>query len=189
MHKGLIACLLLVALFAAGCASPAYREVFKEDASYNARDFSEPPDVLFQSVSRVLLGRNFILDKEEQEKGFILARRCFQKGKKTDALIVQAKIMPASDGISTLYLNAVQTTDVCYIADRTRFLLFLIPLPGGGGKEASTVKQGEKIINDKKFYADFFNAIKDELGRLRSHASKAEPAGVITDNEALATVE
>lgn len=164
---------LIVLLCAAGCASPAYRQVFRKDAAYNAREFSHPREALFQAVSRVLLGRNFILDKEEQDKGFILARRCFQTGRKTDALIVQAKIMPVNDGTATLYLNAVQTTEVCYIADHTRFFLFLIPLPGGGGKEATSVKQGEKIISDKKFYADFFAAIENELRQI-SFAARAD---------------
>ena len=51
------------------------------------------------------------------------------------------------------------------MADRTRFFLWLIPLPGGGGKEASKIKEEEKIIEDQEFYQRFFEEIEEEINK------------------------
>jgi hypothetical protein len=43
--------------------------------------------------------------------------------------------------------------------------LFIIPLPGGGGKEASSIKQKEKTVQDRAFYKNFFKEIEKEIRR------------------------
>ena len=45
-----------------------------------------------------------------------------------------AKITLNGENSSTLYLDAIQTTERLFVSDHARFFLFLIPLPGGGGK-------------------------------------------------------
>jgi hypothetical protein len=45
-------------------------------------------------------------------------------------------------------------------------------LPGGGGKSASQIKEGEKIIEDKKFYQDFFKEIEREVSIVSAIAEK-----------------
>jgi hypothetical protein len=151
-------------LFIAGCGTgKVYREIMKDKPSYNSREFSVSPDILYQAVMRIIYSKNFIVEKENQKDGFILAKRYFQKGKRNVILALQAKILPYADNKSLLYLNAFQTTERLYVADRTRFFMFIIPLPGGGGKEATKVKEGEKIIEDKKFYGELFSAIENEI--------------------------
>lgn len=153
-----------------GCATPTYKEVFQEKQSYNSREFSVSKNILYQATNRAICGKNFILDKEDAEKGFILARRSFQRGKRTIALIMQAKMDSISPDKTTLYLNALETKEVYYVADRTRFFLFLIPLPGGGGKEGSQIKEGEKVIQDKEFYKNFFDTIQREVSIIQASA-------------------
>lgn len=159
--------LLLSALtFLSGCATPVYKEVFREKVSYNSKEFAVPRETLYQAVSRALCAKNFIIDKEEPDKGFIVAKHSFQRGKKTIILIIQAKMDSNGPDKTMLYLSALQTTERYYVADRTRFLLFFIPLPGGGGKEASQVKEGEEIVKDKTFYRNCFEAVDTELQQL-----------------------
>ncbi len=146
-----------------GCAAPAYREVFQDRASNNSKEFNVPVNVLYQATTRAVCSRNFIIEKEDAEKGVLLAKRSFQKGKKTIVLVLQARMDSSVNDKTMLYLTALETTERFYVSDRTRFFLFLIPLPGGGGKNASQVKEGEKIIDDKKFYQDFFKAIQREV--------------------------
>ena len=135
-------CLLVVA----GCAASVYKNVFKDGDSFNNRTYNVPASELYKIVNHVLMVKNFITEKEDEESGFIMGKRSFQRGKRTIVLVAQAKIEPVNDKRTLLFLNAIQTTEVSYIADRTRFLLFVIPLPGGGGKQASQIKEGEKVV-------------------------------------------
>jgi len=163
MHK-IVILLLVVCMFVAGCASaPVYKEVFKERPTYNQKEFSEPKETLYQAVIKAIYSKGFIVEEEDIERGFILAKRSFQKGKRTIVLLLQARVIPEADNKSTLYLNALQTTERFFVADRTRFFFWLIPLPGGGGKEATKIKEGEKVIKDKEFYQDFFKVIEEEI--------------------------
>ena len=149
--------------FISGCAAPAYRQVFKDKESSNSKVFSVPKENLYQATIKTLCVNNFIIENEDLEKGFILGKRSFQRGRKTIVILVQSKIVAEAVNESTVYLNAMETTEVSYVADRTRFFLFIIPLPGGGGKEASSIKQGEKTIRDKEFYNNFFKEIDTEI--------------------------
>ena len=175
--------------FCSGCASTSvYKEVFNEEPAYNQKVFPVSQEELYQATLRAICSKNFLIEKESTEKDFILARRAFQKGKRTIALVLQAKIISDAAATSTLYLSALETTERSYVADRTRFLLFIVPLPGGGGKEATSVKEGEKIIEDKTFYQKFFNEIEHGLNPAESGAAPEtlqpnanEP--VATDNE------
>ena len=60
------------------------------------------------------------------------------------------------------------------MADRTRFFLWLIPLPGGGGKEASKIKEEEKTIEDKEFYQRFFEEIEEGIKNLKEIQDKTK---------------
>ena len=156
--------IVLMVFLLLGCASShVYREVMKEEPAYNTKEFSVPQDALYKAVLETILRKNFMIEKEEKENGFILAKRSFQKGKRTIALLLQAKITSESENQATVFLSAIETKEASYIADRTRFFLWLIPLPGGGGKEASSVKEGEEVIKDKKFYQSLFLAIEKQV--------------------------
>jgi len=172
-------CLLCLVFFLSGCAtfSPS-KEVFKEKATYNSKEFSVSNDILYQVIIKVIYSQNFAIENEDKEKGFILAKRYFQKGKRNIILVLQAKIIPDKEDKSLLYLNALQTTERLFVADRTRFFLWLIPLPGGGGKEASKIKEEEKIIEDKEFYQRFFKEIEEEIKK-----SKEEPKDKVEEKK------
>lgn len=156
--------LLGCALVCFGCAAaPVYKDVFNEKPAFNQKAFPVSQEKLYQAALRTICSKNFLIEKESEQKDFFVGRRAFQKGKRTTILILQAKIMPDSGSSATIYLNALETTERSYVADRTRFFLFIIPLPGGGGKEATEVKEGERVIEDKEFYGNFFAEIEKSL--------------------------
>lgn len=162
--RRMIVFLLFFSFFVNGCGgNPAYRSVFREKAAYNSKKFPVSKDILFNAVLKAVYSKQFIVDKEELESGFILAKRVFQKGKKTTVLLIQAKITSDSEQKSALFINAIQTTERLFIADRTRFFMFIIPLPGGGGKEAKKITEEERQIEDRKFYNDFFSCVEKEV--------------------------
>jgi len=198
----------LICLFTfTGCATPVYREVFNEKESYNSKEFSVPANILYQATSRAICSKNFIIEKEDAEKGFILAKRSFQRGKRSIVLVVQAKMDTSCTDKTMLYLSALQTTEMFYVSDHTRFFLFLVPLPGGGGKNASQIKEGEKVIDDKEFYKSFFTEIQREVSIVTANAMKetgavtlgiageipgptvAEPKEAVTQGAASASVD
>jgi hypothetical protein len=146
--------------------------VFNEKESYNSKEFSVPANILYQAASRAICAKNFIIEKEDIDKGFILAKRSFQRGKRSIVLVVQAKMDTSCNDKTMLYLSALQTTEMYYVSDHTRFFLFLVPLPGGGGKNASQVKEGEKVIDDKEFYKNFFAEIQREVSIVSANAMK-----------------
>ena len=160
------ACFFCLVFFLSGCAtfSPS-KEVFKEKSTYNSREFPVSSDLLYQAIIKVICSQNFVIDNEDKAKGFILAKRYFQQGKRNIIVILQAKTISDREDKSALYLNALQTTERLFVADRTRFFLWLIPLPGGGGKEASKIKEEEKIIEDREFYQRFFDEIEKEINK------------------------
>jgi hypothetical protein len=162
MKKFILAAAISV-LITAGCASPSYRQVFKEKPAGNFMVFGVSNDMLYAAAAKVLCERNFIIENEDKDKGFILGKRSFQRGRKTLVLLMQGKIVSDGPGRSSLYVNAIETTETYYVADHTRFFLFLIPLPGGGGKDVSTVKEAEKSIQDKRFYDDFFKEVDKKV--------------------------
>ncbi len=153
-----------ISFLIAGCSTPPHRQILSGRNIDNYKEFSVSKDMLYDATLKVVCDREFIIEKEDKEGGFIMAKRYFKKGNRNIVLALQAKIIPEGETKSTIYLSALETTDRLYVADRTRFFLFIIPLPGGGGKEANTIKEGERIIDDDKFYRDFFQLIKKEIG-------------------------
>jgi hypothetical protein len=145
-----------------------YKEVFKDKPNYNQKEFPVSKEALYRAVIKAIYPKSFIVEEEDVERGFILAKRSFQRGKRTIVLALQARVVSEAEDKSTLYLNALQTTERLYVADRTRFFFWIIPLPGGGGKEAIKVKEGERIIENKEFYQNFFKAVEKEIKTLRT---------------------
>jgi len=168
-----------VVILVAGCAAPVYKEVFKDQQSGNSRQFPAGRDALYQATLRTICAKNFIIEKESLNDGFILAKRSFQRGKRTYILVLQANLSPDEKEKTTLYLNALQTTERYYVADRTRFFLWIVPLPGGGGKEGTSIKEGEEIIEDKAFYQKFFYEITEQL-------KNSEPVAAVQKDGAVA---
>jgi hypothetical protein len=150
--------------------------VFIEKPAGNFKEFTVSRDLLYASVTRVLCSRNFLIENEDKEKGFLLGKRSFQRGHKTIVLLVQAKLVADSPDRSSIFVNALETTESYYVSDRTRFFLFLVPLPGGGGKQASSVKEAEKSVQDPRFYKDFFGEVEKELSMM---SVKQVPAAAV----------
>ena len=155
---------VLMSLVISGCSAPAaYKEVFNGAPSYNQKDFAVSADKLYLAAVKAVYAHNFTIENEDATKQTITAKRVSQKGKRNTTILLHAKIMSGGEGSSTLFFNAVEITERVFIADRTRFFLWIIPLPGGGGKEATRVKEGEKIIEDKEFYKNFFSAVEKSI--------------------------
>ncbi|MFZ2356594.1 MAG: hypothetical protein WAW67_02065 [Candidatus Omnitrophota bacterium] len=158
---------ILLAIFLSGCASShVYKEVMKEGPAYNTKEFSVSKDILYKAVEKTILSKNFMIEKQDPEDNFILAKRSFQKGKRTIVLLLQGKITTEGENKSTVFLNAIETKEANYVADHTRFFLWIVPLPGGGGKEASRIKEGEEAVKDKKFYQQLLSEITEEIEKV-----------------------
>lgn len=162
---GIKTCLVLL-ISICGCASPVHREIFSKDVSFKQKTFSTAKETAYSAVINSILELGFVIDKENASDAFVLAKRYFQRGKKNIIIALQTKIVSLPDKKSIVYLNAFETTERVFIADRTRFFMFIIPLPGGGGKEASQVKVGEACIDDKDFYSRVFSAVETNITRL-----------------------
>ncbi|MCD6539792.1 MAG: hypothetical protein J7K37_03730 [Candidatus Omnitrophica bacterium] len=154
--------------FLSGCAtfSPS-RELFKEKKNINARTYEASTDVCFRALKQVILKKNFTLSCEDKESKKLQSRRFFQKGKRTITIVLNANLESIEENKTTIYLNAIQATEKIYVRSHTRFFLGLIPLPGGGGEKAERLKEGERTIEDKKFYQGFFEEIEGEIKRLK----------------------
>ncbi len=161
-HSLVFAALMIVC---SGCASaPGYEQILQEDNSYNQKSFDVAGNDLYLATLKTLYAKSFMIEKADETENLIIAKRSFQEKKRTIILIIQAKIVEDTHGeSSTIFMSGLETTERTYVADRTRFLLFVIPLPGGGGKQVSTIKEGEKVITDQVFYTNFINAIEKTL--------------------------
>ncbi|MCK4858933.1 MAG: DUF2242 domain-containing protein [Candidatus Omnitrophica bacterium] len=162
--------------FFLGCAnmSSMYRQAFKGKLSYNSQIFPVSQETLSTAVQRVLLSQNFTIERKKREKGIIQAKKHFQKGKKTITLSLQAVIDSEGENQQVLFTNAVQKIETLYVKSHTRFFLWLIPLPGGGGEESEKIIEEEKTIEDRRFYRDFFKAIDKEIKDLPIREEKTE---------------
>ena len=149
-----------------GCASSqpsVYREVMKDDAQYHMRQFDAAQEPVYNAVVQAALAKKFTLDKEDKSEGMIVGSRTFTRGKRTIVLALQIKLMPQGDDQTKVFLTAVETTEKNYVTDKTRFFLLIVPLPGGGGKVGSSVKESEMVVRDRAFYNDFFKEINKAL--------------------------
>ncbi len=157
---------IFILLFLCSCSSTkhTYKQIADDRDTYTTRSYHCSLSDLHKAVTQVLLTKKFIIENEDVTIGTLNASRFFSKGYQTIAVVVQSKILSKNDKEQHLFLNAIQTTERNYVADRTRFLLFLIPLPGGGGKEVTKSKESEFVINDKSFYDDLFTNIEKAMG-------------------------
>ena len=164
---GIAVSVFFILTFLGGCSSTryTYREIEKDKGTYNEQIFQAPALQLQKAVVGTLLSKKFVVDKDDPVVQTVSARRFFTRSHQTIVIIVQSKIMTIDEKADKqkLYLNAVQTTERNYIADRTRFLLWVVPLPGGGGKVVSNAKEAEMVIEDKDFYINLFAEIQKRL--------------------------
>ena len=148
-----------------GCSSTqyVYKKIQKDNDSYNVRTYAVTEPQLKNALTKMLLSRKFTIDKEDDATGTVFASRYFSESSNNIVVVLQARIFTQDEGHQQLFLNGIQTTQRNYVVDRTRFLLWLIPLPGGGGKEVTKTKESEASIEDKSFYSDLFDAIGRNL--------------------------
>ena len=156
-----------------GCAtfSPS-GEVFKEKTNINSKVFDISINTCFDVLKQVILKKNFSLASEDKEAKRLQASRYFQKGKRNIVIVLNANLQSLEENKTTVYLNAVQTTEKLYAQSHTRFFLGLIPLPGGGGETAARLKEGEITIEDQKFYEGFFEETDEEIKKLKEAKEK-----------------
>jgi len=152
-------------LVAAGCASvPVYKQIQKDNSTYNSRIFTATSEQLHKAVNQMLLSRKFQIDNEDETTGSMMASRYFSQSRSNTVVVIQSRMFSQGNGHQKLFFNGIQTTQRNYITDHTRFLLWLIPLPGGGGKEVTKTKEEEASIADPTFYNDLFDAVEKNLG-------------------------
>lgn len=159
---------VLLAVTAIGCARAPYKQVLSERPVTNYRDYAAPKDLVYQAALRTVYARNYVLETEDPETGVFLGKRMVQRGKQTFCILLQVKVVDNFDNTTRLFLNGVQTTEICYVADKTRFFLFVIPLPGGGGKEVTSTRREEQYINDQTFYKEIFNDVSQSVAELKN---------------------
>ena len=160
--KKILLC-LSVAVMVFGCAYQAPRHILQEAAVENSRAFEAPKDSVYQAVMKTLLQKNFLVKEENLQAGSLVAERAVEKGKRTYIVSLQARVFEDAQGGTTLFLNGSERCERTYVRDNTRFFLFIIPLPGGGGKEASTVVESVKPLRDEVFYNEIFGRINANL--------------------------
>ena len=153
-----------VLLCVAGCAGPsAYERVFKDREHFNANTYPVDLETCWAAANRVVLALNFGIDHQEKEHGAVQASRSFKEGQRTTSILLKVNLQPDGERRTRVYVHAVQATERVFTRSHTRFFLWIIPLPGGGGIEANRVKEGEWTVEDKQFYDGFFKALDQEL--------------------------
>ena len=118
------------------------------------------------AVKRAALGLHFTIDEETPDKCLLKASRYFQHGPRTTTIMLKANLQAEGEMQTAVYLTAVEMSERVFARSHRRFLLWLIPLPGGGGVTASRVTESLRTIEDEKFYEAFFDAVRRELERV-----------------------
>lgn len=161
MKRFLTACCAVFLLF--GCSYQSQRTILKERDVGNSQTFDASSGAVYDAFLKSALLKNFIIKEENDSAKSVSAERSVEKGKRTYIVVIQARIFDEGPGKSKLFLNGSERCERTYVRDNTRFFLFIIPLPGGGGKEASTIMESVKPIRDKYFYNDFFRLVKSNI--------------------------
>lgn len=163
--RGVVLFAIFPLILFVGCSPTRniYREVMKDEEPNNTRIYQTSVKDLHKAVARTLLAKKFVIDNEDPEAGTLTASRFFSKSYQNVVVAVQSKIMSKGEKEQQLFLNAVQTTERNYVADKTRYFLFVVPLPGGGGKEVTKSKESELVIEDKVFYEELFSQIEKNI--------------------------
>jgi hypothetical protein len=156
---------IMVALGVYGCSSTklSYKEITKDKDSYNVRVFQATLPQLHEAVEKVVLAKKLSIVSEDKAAGALSASRKFTQGYQTVVVVLQAKIVPNGEKEQQLFLNGIQTTERNYVEDKTRFFLWIVPLPGGGGKHVTTSKEADVFIDDKAWYGELFDEIQKVL--------------------------
>ena len=167
------AALLMAAWTAAGCGGPsAYHGVFQGPRPENARMFSIDQATCWAAVNRTVLALNFTPEQQDEVKRLLQATRYFGKSRRTRAVRLTISLQPSREGGTMVYANATEVAERVFTRSHRRFFLWVIPLPGGGGVEASRVKEGEWTVSDPVFYAQFFEALGRELKTTTASADR-----------------
>lgn len=154
---------LLIAVLIAGCATSAYKDVFKDENSPNVKTFNVLPDDCYIAGKRAVLSQNFRIEREDLQARSFTAARYFEDGKDSIVVIINANVMAAGKDRSTVYASATQHVEKVRVKTDRAFL-GLVP----AGSEATKVKQEERTIEDKDFYKKLFAALEKELRIVRT---------------------
>lgn len=161
--RKIVLLMCFIAMIMVGCASSAYKNVFNDEKSPNAKTFNASLDECYFAVKRVVLSRNFRIEREDLQAKSFTAARYFEDGKDSIVVTINANVIDAGKGKNTVYISATQYVDKVRVkTDRTLF--GLLPV----GSEATKVRQEERTIEDEDFYNKFFTAIEKELNNITS---------------------
>ena len=157
--------LIVPALVLAACSPTRniYKEITRDKDPFSLRVYQCTASELLVAVEKVVLTKKLSIGTEDKAAGTLTAFRKFSQGYQTVVVVLQAKILSNGEAEQQLFLNGIQTTERNYVQDKTRFFLWLVPLPGGGGKEVTTSKESDIFIEDKEWYKDLFDEIQKAL--------------------------
>ncbi len=155
--------MFLTAALMAGCATSAYKDVFKDENSPNVRTLSALPDDCYIPGKRAVLSQNFRIEREDLQARSFTAARYFEDGKDSTVVTINANVIAAGKDRSTVYASATQHVEKVRVKTDRAFL-GLVPT----GSEATKVKQEERTIEDDNFYKKLFAALEKELGIVRT---------------------
>jgi hypothetical protein len=150
--------MFLMAILTTGCATSAYKNVFKDENSPNVKTFNALPDNCYLAAKRAVLSQNFRIEREDLQARSFTAARYFEDGKDSIVVTVNVNVIAAGKDKSTVYASATQHVEKVRVKS-DRALQGLLPV----GSEATKVKQEERTIEDKDFYNKLFAAIEKEL--------------------------
>jgi hypothetical protein len=169
---------LSLALAACSPTRNIYKEITRDKDPYSTRIFQCTSAELQEAVEKVVLTKKLSIESEDKAAGTLTAFRKFSQGYQTVVVVLQAKIISNGEAGQQLFLNGIQTTERNYVSDKTRFFLWLVPLPGGGGKQVTTSKEADIFIEDKAWYKDLFDEVQKALPKKEIAAVVAEAAPV-----------
>lgn len=152
--------ILFLTIFLVSCATNPYKTALNSSID-NSKTFDVSPSKIYLASKAVLLKRGFIIEKEEPNAFNFVASRYFPSGKDSTVVIVNINVLQNEPNKSTVFISAMQYENV--IRTTTQTTLFgLVPI----GSTATTSKQNEKSITDKKFFETFFNELSKELNHV-----------------------
>jgi len=144
-----------------GCSSTiSHTKVFKDTNVFNTRIFDVSKDQCYQIVKEVGLGNGFRIVSEDISQGKIEFEKYFQERNRTISITLQINLTSVEETKTKVHLNAFQTTQALY---RSRSVTHLLIIPIPTGVQASTVKEKQQTIEDKRFYNAFFTQIEDYI--------------------------
>ncbi len=161
--KGTILVMIALSVSACGGSELYQKEKFSKDSIYR-REYQDSASKVCEAAESVLLGSGYLLVQREGDA--FTARKEFQPEKESNETIEFGVVCRDEAGKSVLYANAVETRNQLKKSTQSAS----IGLPAAGSisfpwskSVEALIKVGGKTIDDRRFYARFFDAVESLL--------------------------